>query len=129
MQMHLRDKEKIAFVTDCDNFYYEVMPFGLKNVGATYQRLMDQIFKGMLDRNDEVYVDDIVVKFDSCIQHIQDLKKVFKAIKYHGMRLNLDNCAFEVEYDKILDFMLTHRVIETNHRNVGLSLKCEILKI
>jgi len=51
------------------NFYYEVTSFDLKNVGATYQRLMDQTFKGMLNRNVEVYVDDIVVKFDSCITY------------------------------------------------------------
>jgi len=66
--MHLRDKEKTTFMTDCNNFYYEVMSFDLKNAGATYQRLLDYIFKGMLGRNVEVYVDDIVVKFDSCQQ-------------------------------------------------------------
>jgi len=65
------------FVTDCDNFYYEVMSFDFKNVGATYQGLMDYIFKGMLDQNVEVYVDDFVVKSDSCLKHIQDLKEVF----------------------------------------------------
>jgi len=71
--MRSRDKEKTAFMTDYGNFYYEVMSFGLENVEPTYQRLMDQIFKGMLGRNVEVYVDDIVVKSDSCRQHIQDL--------------------------------------------------------
>jgi len=64
--MHPRDKGKITFMIDCNNFYYEVMPFGLKNTGGTYQRLMDYIFKGMLSQNVEVYVDDIVVKSDSC---------------------------------------------------------------
>jgi len=54
IQMHPRDKEKTTFMTDCDNFYYEVMQFGLKNVGATYSRMMDQIFKGMLDQNVEI---------------------------------------------------------------------------
>jgi len=54
-------------MTNCDNFYYEYMSSGLKNVGATYQRLMDYIFKGMLGRNIKVYVDDIVVKYDSCL--------------------------------------------------------------
>ena len=84
-------------MTDFDNFYYEVMSFGLKNAGATYQRLMDQIFKWMLGRNVEVYVDNIVVKSNSCTQQIQDLKEIFKALRDHGMRLNPDMCAFEVE--------------------------------
>ena len=67
-------------MTDCNNFYYEVMSFGLKNVGATYQRLMNYIFRGMLSRNVEVYVDNIVAKSNSCLQHIQDLKEVFKGL-------------------------------------------------
>jgi len=98
-------------MTDCDNFYYEVMSFNLKNVGATYQRLMDY---GMLSQDVEVYVHDIVVKFDSCLQHIQDLKEDFKALRDHGMRLNPDKCAFEVEGGKFMGFMLTHRGIEAN---------------
>jgi len=112
--MHPWDKEKIAFMIDYDNFYYNVMSFGLINVGATYQRLMDKIFKGMFGRNVEVYVEDIVIKFDSCLQHIQDLKEVFKALRDHGMRLNPDNCAFDMEGGKFLGFMLTHRGVEAN---------------
>jgi len=108
IQMHPRNKEKTTFMIDCDNFYYGVMLFDLKNVGATYQRLMNYIFKGMLDRNIEVYVDDIVVKSDSCLQHIQDIKEVFKALRDHGMWLNPVNCVFGVEGEKFLGFMLTH---------------------
>jgi len=65
ISMHPRDKKKTTFMTVDANFYYEVMSFGLKNAGATYQRLMDKIFKGLIDRAVEVYVDDIVVKSDS----------------------------------------------------------------
>jgi len=75
---------------------------------------MDQILKGMLDRSMEVYIDDIVVKFDSCIQHIQDLKEVFKALTDHGIRLNPEKCVFGVEGGKCLGFILTHREIEAN---------------
>jgi len=62
--MHPGDKEKTGFMTDYNNFYHEIMSFGLKNVGATYQRLMDYIFKGMIGPNVKVYVDDIIVKSD-----------------------------------------------------------------
>jgi len=72
INMHPRDKEKTAFMTDNANYFYEVMSFGLKNVGATYQRFMDKIFKGMIGKSVEVYVDDIVVKSNSCSQHIKD---------------------------------------------------------
>jgi len=66
IRMHLRDKEKTAVMTDCNNFYYEVMSFDLKNAGVTYQRLMDYIFKGIIGQSVEVYVDDIVIMSDKC---------------------------------------------------------------
>jgi len=106
--MYPRDKEKTAFMTDCDNLYYEIMLFNLKNTGVTYQRLVNYIFKGMLGRNVEVYVDEIVVKSDSCKQHIQDLKDVFQALRDHDMGLNPDKCAFGVEGGKFFGFKLTH---------------------
>nr|XP_025703765.1 uncharacterized protein LOC112805620 [Arachis hypogaea] len=62
--MHPEDEEKMAFVTDQQNFCYKVIPFGLKNAGATYQRLMDKVFKNQIGRNIEIYVDDMVVKVD-----------------------------------------------------------------
>jgi len=64
IRMHLRDKEKTAFMTEEANYYYKVMPFGLKNAEATYQRLMDKVFHGLIGRNVEVYVDDIIIKYD-----------------------------------------------------------------
>jgi len=100
IQMHSADRKKTAFMTDSDNFYYEVMPFGLKNAGATYQRLMDHVVHDMIGRNVEVCVDDIVVKSDSCKQHVADLKEVFQALRQHQMRLNPDKCAFGVEGGK-----------------------------
>ena len=62
IKMHALDEEKMIFITEDANFYYRVMPFGLKNIGATYQRLMDRIFKQQIGRNIEVYVDGMVVK-------------------------------------------------------------------
>jgi len=63
--MHQRDKTKITFLTNDVNYYYEVMSFDLKKAGVTYQRLMDKVFKGLIDQNVEFYVDDIVIKSDS----------------------------------------------------------------
>jgi len=114
ISMHHSDRGKTAFTTDGANYFYKVMSFGLKNAGATYQRLMDKIFKGMIGRSVEVYVDDIVVKSDSCGQHIKDLQEVFDALRRVNMRLNPEKCAFGVEGGKFLGFMLTHRGIEAN---------------
>ena len=90
IQMHPQDREKTTFRTDSNNFYYEVMSFGLKNIGTTYQRLMDYIFHDMIGRNIEVNVNDIVVKSDSCEQHVSDLKEVSQALRKYQMRLNPD---------------------------------------
>jgi len=114
IRMHSRDREKTAFMMEEANFYYEVMPFGLKNAGATYQRLMDKVFQGLVGRNVEVYVDDIVVKSDSCEQHRDDLVEVLEALRKYNMRLNPEKCVFDVEGGKFLGFMLTHRGTEAN---------------
>jgi len=68
---------------------------------------MDKVFKGMIGQN----VDDIVVKSNSCDQHIKDLDKVFEALRRTNMRLNLEKCVFDDKDDKFLDFMLTNRGI------------------
>ena len=114
ISMHHSDRGKTAFTTDDANYFYKVMSFGLKNAGGTYQRLMDKIFKGMIGKSVEVYVDDIVVKSDSCGQHIKDLQEVFDVLRRVNMRLNPKKCVFGVEGGKFLGFMLTHRGIEAN---------------
>jgi len=114
ISMHPRDKEKTTFMTADANYYYEVMPFGLKNAGATYQHLMDKIFKGLIGRAVEVYVDNIVVKSDSFDQHLKDLDEVFKALRGVNMKLNPEKYTFGVEGGKFLGFMLTHRGIGAN---------------
>jgi len=81
ISMHPSDVVKTVFMSDDANYVYKAMPFGLKTVGATYQRLMDKVFKGLIDHSVEIYVDDMVVKSASCTQHTQDLNQVFKALK------------------------------------------------
>ena len=114
IRMNPADREKTAFITDKANFCREVMPFGLKNAGATYQRLMDRMFRDQIGKTMEVYVDDIIVKSDSVEQHANDLAEVFQQIRKYDMRLNPEKCVFEVEGGKFLGFMLTSRGIEAN---------------
>jgi len=112
--MYAGDKKKTAFITEESNFYHEVMPFGLKNAGATYQRLMDQVFHHLIGKCMEVYVDDMVVMSDSLEQHITDLREVLHAVRRYDMRLNPEKCVFGVTGGKFLGFMLTYRGIEAN---------------
>nr|KYP74632.1 Retrovirus-related Pol polyprotein from transposon 17.6 [Cajanus cajan] len=114
IKMHPADEEKTAFITESANFCYRVMPFGLKNVGATYQRLMDKVFRDQIGRNIEIYVDDMVVKSNSLTDHIADLAEIFGELREHNMRLNPEKCTFGVKGGKFLGFMLSARGIEAN---------------
>ncbi|RVW83037.1 Transposon Ty3-I Gag-Pol polyprotein [Vitis vinifera] len=56
-----KDMEKTSFITEWSTYCYRVMPFGLKNAGATYQRAVTTLFHDMMHRDVEVYVDDMIV--------------------------------------------------------------------
>ena len=73
IRMDEADQEKTSFVTSQALFYYKVMPFGLKNAGATYQRLVNHMFRPQIGRNIEVYVDDMLVKSQDEGKHLDDL--------------------------------------------------------
>ncbi|RDY12073.1 Retrovirus-related Pol polyprotein from transposon 17.6, partial [Mucuna pruriens] len=114
IRMHHEDEEKTAFIIDAGAFYYKVMPFGLKYAGATYQRLMDKIFKDIMGDNIEVYVDDMVVKSTKAERHCEALGRVFGILRTHQLKLNPEKCSFGVHAGKFLGFMLTERGIEAN---------------
>jgi len=110
----LDDQEKIAFVTPTRNYHYKVMPFGLKNIGSTYQRMMIKMFEPQLEKNIEIYIDDMVVKSKLESKHINDLKNIFKILRRHKLRLNASKCSFGVGSGKFLGYMVTHCGIEVN---------------
>jgi len=90
------------------------MPFGLKNTGGTYQRLMDRVLAPMIGRNVQAYMDDMVVTSQQREQHVADLEELFTTIAKYRLKLNVENCVFGVEADKFLGFLLTERGIEAN---------------
>ena len=108
------DQEKTAFVTPTGNYHYKVMPFGLKNVGATYQRMMTRMFEPELGQNIEIYIDDMVVKSKAESEHINDLGNIFDILRRHKLRLNASKCSFGVGSGKFLGYMVTHQGIEVN---------------
>ena len=110
----LDDQEKTVFVTSTKNYHYKVMPFGLKNVGSTYQRMMTKMFKPQLGRSIEVYVNDMVVKSKVVFEHVDDLTNIFGILRKHKLLLNASKCSFRVSSGKFLGYMVTHRGIEVN---------------
>ena len=85
------DREKTAFISPEANYHYTVMPFGLKNAGATYQRMMTRMFQDKIGRTVEVYIDDMVVKSKQEKQHIEDLWGVVEILRHHKLRLNVES--------------------------------------
>ena len=73
----LGDQEKTAFVTPTGNYHYKVIPFGLKNEGSTYQRMMTRMFEPKLGKNIEVYIGDMVVKSKVVSEYVGDLGDIF----------------------------------------------------
>ncbi|KAL0433973.1 UNVERIFIED_CONTAM: putative enzymatic polyprotein [Sesamum latifolium] len=108
------DRKKVSFITSSGTFCYAAMPFGLKNAGATYQRLVDRIFRPQIGRNVEVYVDDMLVKSKKAEDHIADLEETFAVLRKYRLKLNPAKCAFEVQGGRFLGFMVTQRGIEVN---------------
>jgi len=101
-------------MTELSSYYYRVMPFGLKNVGATYQRLMDRILAPMIGRNVKSYVDDMVVTSKERDQHVFDMEELFTTQAKYNLKLNLKKYVFGVEAGKFLGFLLTEQRIEAN---------------
>ncbi|KAL5800164.1 hypothetical protein ACOSQ4_033048 [Xanthoceras sorbifolium] len=112
--MHPDDQEKTSFITERSIFCYKVMPFGLKNAGATYQRLVNKMFANMLGQTMEVYIDDMLVKSLITDQYLDHLRQSFDIIDKYGMKLNLTKCSFGVSSGKFLRYLVTKRGVEAN---------------
>ena len=119
------DQEKTSFVTSQGLFCFKVMPFGLKNAGETYQRLMNKMFTHQIGRNIQVYVDDMLVKSLHEDDHLGDLHETFNTLRSYNMKLNSNKCAFGVTAGKFLGFMVSQRGIEVNPEKIQAIMELE----
>ena len=114
ISMDPNDQEKTSFVTAQGTYCHRVMPFGLKNAGATYQRPVNWMFQKQIDTTMEVYIDDMLVKSTTVELHIAHLSEAFQILRNYNMKLNPAKCAFGVSAEKFLGFIINHRGIEAN---------------
>ena len=105
--MHPPDVEKTTFITPYGLYCYDVLPFGLKNAGATYQRLVTKIFCPLLDNTMEAYIDNQLVKSKERFDHTKHLQEAFELLQRFDMKLNPLKCAFGVNSGKFLGFKVT----------------------
>ena len=116
--MFHRGEEHTAFITDRGLYCYRVMPLGLKNTGATYQRLVNKIFTELLGVSMEVYIDDMLVKSAVAQDHVMHLDQTFSIIRQTNMLLNPRKCTFAVNAGKFLGFMVSQRGIDANPEKI-----------
>ena len=114
IKMAPEDREKTSFITPWGAFCYLVMPFGLINVGATYQRGMTKIFHDMMHKEIEVYVDDMMVKSGTEEEHVEYLLKMFQRLRKYKHHLNPSKCTFGVRSGKLLGFIVSQKGIEVD---------------
>ena len=112
--IHPPNEEKTTFIMPHGLYCYNVMSFGLKNAGATYQRMVTRIFQPLIGKSMEVYIDDMLVKSKECPDHTRHLQETFELLRRHNMKLNLLKCEFKINSGKFLGFVVTQRGIEAN---------------
>lgn len=91
--LHLEKRPDASFITSSGTYCYMVMLFALKNAGATYQRIVDHMFRNQLGRNMEVFVDDMLVKSREENWHVEDQKETLTTVRKYGMKLNHAKCS------------------------------------
>jgi hypothetical protein len=118
IKMAKEDEKKTAFITPCKVYCYVCMPFGLKNAGATFQRLMRKALGAQMGKNMEAYIDDIVFKTREGRTLVEDLEETFTNLRKVNIKLNPAKCAFGVPSGKLLGFLISERGIEANPNKV-----------
>ncbi|KAG7542873.1 Retrotransposon gag domain [Arabidopsis thaliana x Arabidopsis arenosa] len=119
IMMNPEDQEKTSFITDRGIYCYKVMPFGLKNAGATYQRLVNKMFHNHLGKTMEVYIDDMLVKSLKKEDHVKHLEECFDILNKYQMKLNPAKCTFGVPCGEFLGYIVTERGIEANPNQIN----------
>ena len=116
--MRVPDQEHTSFFINRRLYCYKVMSFSLKNARATYQHLVNMMFKEQIGKTMEVYVDDMLVKSKTVTDHITHLSDTFAILRKYLMKLNLLKCTFGVASRKFLSFMVNHRGIKVNPEKI-----------
>ena len=112
------DIAKTTFTTHWGTYAYCVMPFGLKNADATYQRAMVTLFHDMMHKDIEVYIDDMIAKSHTARDHLVDLRKLFKCLVKYKLRLNPNKCVFGASSGKLLGFIVNQGGIKVDPATV-----------
>ncbi|KAJ4728684.1 Retrovirus-related Pol polyprotein from transposon opus [Melia azedarach] len=116
VRMYALDEEGTSFITNKGLYCYMIMPFDLKNAEATYQCLVNKLFKEQIGKTMEIYVDDMITKSMKIADHVSHLSGTFDVMRKFGMKLNPEKCAFGIAAGKFLGYKVHQRGIEANKK-------------
>lgn len=108
----------MTFTTPWGTYAYNRMPFGLINVGATFQCAMNSSFSHLLNKVIVVYLDDLIVFSKRCRNHLKYLRSVIQRCKEHGIPLNPKNFVFAVTEGKLLGHIMSKEGIKIDPERV-----------
>jgi hypothetical protein len=111
-------RRKNSFYHTIQCFCYQVMPFGLKNAGATYQRMMQNCLGTQIGRNMQVYIDDVVITTRKGESLISNLQETFDNLNRYKLKLNPTKCSFGMSAGQLLGFLVSARGIEANPEKI-----------
>ena len=118
VKMDTDSREKTAFTTHKGLYEFSVMPFGLCNAPATFQRLMERVLKGLVGESCMVYLDDILVIGKTFEQHMDNLKKVFGRIERAGLKLKPKKCHLIQPCVEYLGYVVSRKGISADPRKI-----------
>jgi hypothetical protein len=118
IRLKVEDEVNTAFITPYGVFCYQTMPFGLKNVGATYQRIMQKCLATQIGKNVQVYIDDVVITTKSESSLLDDLREMFDNLNRFRIKLNPTKCSFGVPAGELLGYLVSARGIEANPEKI-----------
>jgi hypothetical protein len=118
IRLKVEDEDKTGFITLHGVYCYTMMPFGLKNAGATYERCMQACLKKHIVRNFEVHVDNIVIKSLKADSLLDELRETFANLNRYSIKLNPKKCSFGVPTGQLLGYLISERGIEGNPEKI-----------
>ena len=118
VRMHPASQEKTAFATPSGLYEFRVMPFGLCNSPATFQRLMENVLSGLTKKSCMVYIDDVLVIGKTFAEYLANLKEVFMRLRAAGLRLKPSKCFFGTNKVVYLGFVVSREGISADPKKV-----------
>ena len=128
IELHEEDTQKTAFNTNAGHYEFKRMPFGLTNAPATFQRVMDNVLRGIQNEKCAVYLDDIIIFSTSLQEHIERLKAVFDRLRKSNFKIQLDKCEFLSKEVAYLGHIITPEGVKPNPDKIKAVLKYPIPK-